>query len=93
MDANVTYEFKVRYKGTSLGYTSWKSINASTMENYFSSSSIGQFMAGGYFAGIIDSPTQRYAVIVAPKASGESSSKQFKTVASADSGIQSMWDG
>ena len=54
---------------------------------------IGQFIDGGYFAGIIDSGTQRYAVIVAPKASGESSSKQFKTSASADSGIQSMWDG
>ena len=54
---------------------------------------IGQFMEGGYFAGIIDSPTERYAVILAPKASGESSSKQFKTDSSGDSGIQSMWDG
>jgi hypothetical protein len=51
---------------------------------------IGSAAFGGYYAGTIDSGTERYAVIVAPKASGENSSIQYKTSASADSGTQSM---
>ena len=40
---------------------------------------IGTAIAGGYFAGIIVQGGDQYAIIVSPKASGQSSSLAFKT--------------
>ena len=57
---------------------------------------IGQFYQGGYFAGYISqtaNSTATHGLIVAPKATGESSSLQWKTTATTTSGTTSEYDG
>lgn len=57
---------------------------------------IGQFYQGGYFAGYISQTangTATHGLIVAPKATGESSSLQWKTTTTATSGTSSLYDG
>ena len=57
---------------------------------------IGQFYQGGYFAGYIShtaNSTATHGLIVAPKATGESSSLQWKTTTTTTSGTDSEYDG
>jgi hypothetical protein len=61
-------------------------------KNDFFSMKIGSKCEGGYFGGIIDNDEERYAIIVSPKDLGETK-LQFKTTNTADSGIQSTWNG
>jgi hypothetical protein len=53
---------------------------------------IGTKCEGGYFGGIVNNNEERYAIIVSPKDLGENQ-LQFKTTNTADSGIQSTWNG
>jgi hypothetical protein len=53
---------------------------------------IGAKCEGGYFGGIVNNNEERYAIIVSPKDLGETK-LQFKTTNTADSGIQSTWNG
>jgi hypothetical protein len=62
------------------------------IENDFFSMKIGTKCEGGYFGGIINNNEERYAIIVSPKDLGENQ-LQFKTSNTADSGIQSTWNG
>jgi hypothetical protein len=61
-------------------------------KNDFFSMKIGSKCEGGYFGGIINNNEERYAIIVSPKDLGETK-LQFKTTNTADSGIQSTWNG
>jgi hypothetical protein len=54
---------------------------------------IGQAFGGGYYAGKINDSGTQYYLIVAPKATGESSSKQWKTTNTTTSGTSSVIDG
>lgn len=54
---------------------------------------IGQAFGGGYYAGKINDSGTQYYLIVAPKATGESSSKQWKTTNTATSGTSSDING
>jgi len=57
---------------------------------------IGQAFGGGYYAGQISTSANGVAthyLIVAPKATGENSSKQWKTAATSTAGTDSLFDG
>lgn len=54
---------------------------------------IGQAFGGGYYAGKINDGGTQYYLIVAPKATGENSSKQWKTTQTSTSGTSSLIDG
>jgi hypothetical protein len=54
---------------------------------------IGSALGGGFFAGQINDSGTIYNLIVAPKSSGENSSKQWKTSNTTTSGTTSVIDG
>lgn len=54
---------------------------------------IGSSFEGGYYAGKINDGGTEYYLIVAPKATGESSSKQWKTSRTSTTGTDSVIDG
>lgn len=54
---------------------------------------IGQSFGGGYYAGKINDGGTEYYLIVAPKATGESSSKQWKTANTSTNGTSSVIAG
>ena len=54
---------------------------------------IGQAFGGGYYAGIIVISSVQYYLIISPKATGFSASKQYKTSRTADTGTTSVNDG
>jgi hypothetical protein len=54
---------------------------------------IGSALGGGFFAGQIDQSGTIYNLIIAPKSSGESSSKLWKTTNTATAGTTSVIDG
>jgi len=54
---------------------------------------IGQSYGGGYYAGKIDVSGTQYYLIVAPKATGEDSTAQWKTSNTSTSGTSSVIDG
>lgn len=56
-------------------------------------STIGQAFGGGYYAGKINDGGTEYYLIVAPKATGESSSKQWKTSQTSATGTESVING
>jgi len=56
-------------------------------------SEIGEAFGGGFYAGKINDGGTEYFLIVAPKSSGENSSKQWKTSDTSTSGTSSVIDG
>lgn len=54
---------------------------------------IGQSFGGGYYAGKINDGGTQYYLIVAPKATGENSAKQWKTTNTSTSGTSSVING
>jgi len=54
---------------------------------------IGEAFGGGFYAGKINDGGTEYFLIVAPKSSGENSSKQWKTSNTSTSGTSSVIDG
>ena len=73
---NTQYTFRVRHRGTTYGESAWASVVATTIEVFdmYTDDFIGEAREGGFFAGRMnpDGGNLRYAVITAPKASGES---------------------
>lgn len=64
-----TYYPRVRYKGNTLGYSSWSSSTASFYLDYpLWPTNIGQFFEGGYYAGDIGINGTTYGIFVANKA-------------------------
>jgi hypothetical protein len=57
------------------------------------SPAIGSAYGGGFFAGRIEQNGTIYDLVVAPKSSGENSSKQWKTANTSTSGTSSVIDG
>lgn len=53
---------------------------------------VGTPFQGGYYSGVIVGGDQKYALIVAPKATGDAS-KRLKTAQSATANTASTWDG
>lgn len=82
LSPNTTYYWRVRYKDANGVYSAWSTGTSFTTAASFVPS-IGDAYGGGYYAGKIVQGGTTYYVVVAPKASGENSSKQWKTTADA----------
>lgn len=88
------YYTDVEQTGNAIG-TSIKSnpIKFTTSETFVPTVP-GTPFGGGYYVGIMDPPDgPRYALIVAPKAGGESVNIQYKTSETIDTGVSSYWNG
>jgi hypothetical protein len=79
LSVNTTYYWRVRYKDANGSYSEWSTGTSFTTATAFAPTVIGQAYGGGYYAGKIVQGGTTYYVIVAPKSSGENSSKQWKT--------------
>jgi len=66
---------------------------AGTGDNVTPTVAIGDAYEGGFFAGQINDGGTTYNLVVAPKSSGENSSKQWKTSNTTTSGTTSTTDG
>lgn len=78
-----TYYWRVRYKDAYGTYSDWSTGTTFTTAASFGPTVIGEAYGGGYYAGKITQGGSTYYLIVAPKSSGENSSKQWKTTADA----------
>jgi len=76
---STTYYWRVRYKDSNGVYSSWSTATSFATAASFSPTTIGQSYGGGYYAGKITDAGVTYYLIVAPKATGENSAKQWKT--------------
>ena len=77
--ANSTYYWRVRYKDANGAYSSWSTATTFTTATSFGPTTIGEAYGGGYYAGKISQGGNIYYLILAPKASGENLSVQYKT--------------
>jgi hypothetical protein len=68
---NTKYYARARHKGTTLGYSVWSSDAAFTTTSVFAPSVIGAPYGGGYYGGRVQVGDAVYALVVAPKSSGE----------------------
>lgn len=79
LSANTVYYIRARYRGTTYGYSAWTENKITTLAAFYPTV-IGQSFGGGYYVGKIAFGGNTYAIIVAPKASGENSNVQFRNV-------------
>ena len=79
LNPNTTYYWRVRYKDANGVYSAWSTATSFATATSFGPTTIGEAYGGGYYAGKIVQGGTTYFLIVAPKASGENSSKQWKT--------------
>jgi hypothetical protein len=70
---DTTYTFRARHRGTTYGASSYGTVVATTSAQ-FAPTVIGQAFGGGFYAGNIVQGGTTYYLIVAPLASGQSSS-------------------
>jgi hypothetical protein len=89
---NTTYYWRVRYKDANGTYSDWSTGTSFTTAASFVPA-IGSALGGGFFAGQIDQGGTIYNLIIAPKSSGENSSRQWKTSNTSTSGTSSVIDG
>ena len=98
---STVYYWRYRYQGSVRGWSAFstptKFTTAIAFWDGFVTSSIGLSYGGGYFAGVIDTTSsggERYALILSPKAQGQSATTlMWKTENTASSGTDSKWDG
>ena len=89
---NTTYYIAARYKGTTYGYGGYGYCSFTTATSFVPTVA-GQAYQGGFFAGKIVVGGSTYALVVAPKASGENTSKQWKISNDTTAGTLSLNDG
>ena len=88
------YTFKVRHNGATYGSSAYVSVTGTTKSAFFNfDSDFGGFLEGGYYAGKITRADGVYALIVAPKASGQASSLKWKDTNTTSGGCKSLNDG
>lgn len=73
LQVNRRYYPRVRFRGAALGISAWSDIVSFTTAASFAPTAIGDYYQGGYFVGNIQVGAEIYAVLMAPKASGETS--------------------
>lgn len=93
LSVSTTYYWRVRYNGTNTGASQWSSTFSFTTAASFGPTTIGEAFGGGFYAGKINDGGTQYYLIVAPKSSGENSSKQWKTTNDTTSGTSSVIAG
>ena len=82
LSVSTTYYWRVRYKDTNGTYSDWSTGTSFTTAAAFEPA-IGDAYGGGFYTGKIVQGGTTYYLVVAPKSSGESSSKQWKTTSDA----------
>lgn len=82
LSVNTTYYWRVRYKDANGTYSDWSTGTSFTTAASFAPA-IGDAYGGGFYTGKIVQGGTTYYLVVAPKSSGENSSKQWKTTADA----------
>ena len=95
------YTFRARHKGVAYGWSEWVETVATTQPEFsqYLDQHIGEARDGGFFTGRMNpgGGNIRYALITAPKASGESSTtRAWKSTTDATPGTLSQyhtWDG
>lgn len=93
LQVNTTYYWRVRYKDSNGNYSDWSTATTFTTAASFGPTVIGEAYQGGYYAGKINDGGTQYYLIVAPKASGENGSKQWKTTNDTTAGTTSVIAG
>ena len=89
---NTTYYLAVRHKGTTYGYGGYGYVSFTTASQFLPTV-FGQSFGGGFYAGKIVIGGNTYALLVAPKSSGQNASKQWKTTNDTTTGTTSLNDG
>jgi hypothetical protein len=89
---NTVYYIAARYKGTTYGYGGYGYCSFTTATSFVPTVA-GTAYQGGFYAGKIVVGGSTYALVVAPKASGESASKAWKTATTTTAGTLSLNDG
>lgn len=93
LTVSTTYYWRVRYKDSNGVYSEWSTGTSFTTAASFGPTTIGEAYGGGYYAGKINDGGTQYYLIVAPKASGENSAKQWKTSQTTTAGTTSVIAG
>ena len=93
LSVNSTYYWRVRYRGANAVVSEWSAPRSFATKTAFVPTVPGEPYGGGYYAGKIVVGGQTYALIVAPKAQGESAGKAWKPDNTATPGTQSFNDG
>ena len=92
---NTLYTFKVTYNSSTYGSSAFGTRTGTTKSAFFNfDSDFGGFLEGGYYAGKITRADGIYALIVSPKATGQSATTlQWKNVNTTSGGCKSLNDG
>lgn len=93
LSTSTQYTLDVRYNGNTLPVSQWSPAVTFTTATDFIPTAAGTPFGGGFYAGRMKIGAQSYALIVAPKSSGESASLTLKTSQTTTAGTTSTWDG
>lgn len=85
--------WQIRYKDVDGAWSAWSTPTSFTTPPQYAPTVAGTAFGGGFYVGRMKIGTDSYALIVAPKASGESASLQEKTTNTTTAGTDSTWDG
>jgi hypothetical protein len=89
---NTTYSIAARYKGTTYGYGNYGYCSFTTATSFVPTVA-GTAYQGGFYAGKIVIGGSTYALVVAPKSTGENTARQWKTTNNTTAGTLSLNDG
>ena len=78
LDTDTVYFWRVRYKDSDGNYSDFSDPTEFTTASSFGLPAPGTALEGGFFAGVIVQGGNSFAIIVAPRASGENTSLQYK---------------
>jgi hypothetical protein len=70
LDESTEYEFRARHRGTDFGESSYGSVTATTLDQFFAPTTLGEAGGGGFYMGTIAAAGTTYYLIVAPNATG-----------------------
>lgn len=85
--------WQIRYKDVDGAWSAWSATTSFTTSVQYVPTVAGTAYGGGFYVGRMKIGADSYALIVAPKASGESAGLQVKTTNDTTAGTTSTWDG
>lgn len=85
--------WQIRYKDVDGAWSAWSATTSFTTSVQSVPTVAGTAYGGGFYAGRMKIGADSYALIVAPKASGESASRAVKTSNDSTAGTTSTWNG
>lgn len=85
--------WQIRYKDVDGAWSAWSATTSFTTPVQYVPTVAGTAFGGGFYVGRMKIGAQSYALIVAPKSSGESASLTLKTSQTTTDGTTSTWDG